>query len=167
MASSKNCGVTRRMRLGSKAAGGSACTWCKVKMAPTPRVSGATSRSAPEKWSALKSPFSSVVERRLICTVLRQRRDQLASGRRRRHCDGVPAASRRCVANEMQLRRIEAKEATVVLEAFLAAGHDTGVDVALDGGDQLADRLVGPGDHDVIVGFGECIEEHVDPIFVF
>jgi hypothetical protein len=46
----------------------------------------------------------------------------------------------------MQLRRIEAKEATIVLEALLAAGNDTGVDVALDGG---------PGDHDVIVGFGE------------
>jgi len=63
----------------------------------------------------------------------------------------------------MQLGRIEAKKATVVLEALLAGGDDTGVNVALDGGDQVADRFVGPGDDDVIVGFGERIEDNVDP----
>jgi len=44
----------------------------------------------------------------------------------------------------MQLGRIEAKKATVVLEALLAGGDDTGVNVALDGGDQVADRFVAP-----------------------
>jgi hypothetical protein len=61
----------------------------------------------------------------------------------------------------MQLGRIEAKKATVVLEALLAGGDDTGVNVALDGGDQVADRFVGPGDDDVIVGFGERIEDQL------